>query len=184
LHVEEVPGFLPVRLAILASSTVDHLPPAIRVAGLRRGLLIDIHRGTYGQYRQDLLTLGSSLHEFKPKVILFSLTARELLAEIPLAANRLRVDEMIGRWISELRQLWRKARDAFNATIIQQTFINVAAPLFGNYDRLVPSAPTRVVSRLNDQLAEAAAEDGVLLLDAARASERHGIDTWFETVRW
>src|SRR5271157_3386620 len=32
LGLREAPGFLPIRLAILASSTVDHLSPAIRVA--------------------------------------------------------------------------------------------------------------------------------------------------------
>src|SRR5712692_7093651 len=45
---EPTSGFSMVRLAILASSTVDHLLPAIRVAGLRRRLVIDAHIGTYG----------------------------------------------------------------------------------------------------------------------------------------
>jgi len=184
LRLKEAPGFAPIPLAILASSTVDHLPPAIRVAGLRRKLLIDVHVGAYGQYRQDLLAAESSLHRFKPKVILFSLTAREALSGIPLAASVAQVDEMIARSVGELRLLWRKARDTFKATIIQQTFIDVAEPLFGSYDRLVPGAPRRVVARLNDQLAEAAGEEGVLLLDIAHASERDGIDAWFETGRW
>src|SRR5262249_32845249 len=153
-------------------------------AGLRRKLLIDIHVGAYGQYRQDLLVAESSLHRFKPNVVLFSLTAREALAEIPLAASVAQVDEMIARSVGGLRLLWRKARDTFNATIIQQTFIDVAEPLFGSYDRLVPAAPTRVVARLNHQSAEAAREDGVLLLDIARASEQDGIGAWFETGRW
>src|ERR1700682_4890862 len=48
-------GFSYVRLAILASSTVDHLAPTIRVAGVRRRLLIDVHVGAYGQYRQEVL---------------------------------------------------------------------------------------------------------------------------------
>ena len=78
LRLNEASGFSSVRLAILSSSTVDHLPPAIRVAGLRRRLLIDVHVGAYGQYRQDLLDPQSSLHRFKPKVVLFSLTAREV----------------------------------------------------------------------------------------------------------
>jgi len=184
LRLNEAPGFSPVRLAILASSTVDHLPPAIRVAGLRRKLLIDVHVGAYGQYRQELLAPESSLHRFKPKVVLFSLTAREALAGISLAASVAEVDELTARSVGELRLLWRKARDTLNATIIQQTFIDVAEPLFGSYDRLVPGAPRRVIARLNDQLAEAAGEDGVLLLDIARASERDGIDAWFETGRW
>ena len=56
----------------------------------------------------------------------------------------------------ELRSLWQKAREIYNATIIQQTFIDVSETLFGSYDRLVPAAPTRVVARLNDRLCEAA----------------------------
>src|SRR5271168_4296803 len=77
LGPKEAPGFQPVRLAILASSTVDHLAPAIRVAGLRRKLLIEVQSGTYGQYRQDLLDPASALHRFRPQAALFSLTARE-----------------------------------------------------------------------------------------------------------
>ena len=83
-----------------------------------------------------------------------------------------------------MRSLWQKAREIFNATIIQQTFIDVTEPLFGSYDRFVPGAPARLVARLNDRLSEAAAQDDVLLLDVARASERDGIDAWFDTGRW
>ena len=184
LQLHEAPGFASVKLAILSSLTVNQLQPAIRVAGLRRKMLIDVHVGSYGQYRQDLFNSQSSLHRFKPKVVLFSLTAREVLAGIPIGASLAEVDDLIAQSIGELRSLWRKARDAFNATIVQQTFINVAEPLFGNYDQFVPSAPKRVVARLNDRLAEAAREDGALLLDIASASERDGINFWFDIGHW
>ena len=58
LLVPEPPSGLvspPIRLAVLASSTVDHLLPAIRVGGLRRDLWIDIHTPDYGQYTQALM---------------------------------------------------------------------------------------------------------------------------------
>jgi FkbH-like protein len=184
LGLKEAPGFLPVRLAVLASSTIDHLLPAIRVAGLRRRLLINVHAGAYGQYRQDLLDPTSSLHQFAPQTTLFSLTAREALAAVPLTATATEVDEAIARLIGELRSLWRKAREHSNAAIIQQSFVDVTEPLFGSYDRLVAGAPARIVARLNDELCEAAAQDGVLLLDIGRATERDGIDAWFDAGRW
>jgi FkbH-like protein len=183
LDLKEAPGFQPARLAILASSTIEHLPPAIRVAGLRRGLLIEVHSGAYGQYRQDLLDAGSALHRFAPQAALFSLSAREAIASISLAATAAEVDDAIGRFIAELRSLWRKARE-IGAAVIQQTFIDVSEPLFGGYDRIVPGAPSAVVTRLNDRLTQAAAEDGALLLDVARASQRDGIDAWFDVGRW
>ena len=179
----EAAGFAPVRLAIVASSTVDHLAPAIRVAGLRRRLLIEVHNGSYGQYRQDLLDAGSALHRFKPQAVLFSLSAREAIAGVSLAATAAEAHGAIGRFIAELRSLWGRAREA-GAAVIQQTFLDVTEPVFGGHDRMVPGAPGAVVARLNDRLAEAAAEDGVCLLDVARASARDGIDAWFDVGRW
>ena len=184
LGLKEAPGFLPIRLAILASSTIDHLSPAIRVAGLRRKLLIDVHSGGYGQYRQELLDPTSVLHHFAPHSVLFSLSAREAIAGIPITATAAEVDETISRFVGDLRSFWRKARETGNAAVFQQTFLDVSEPVFGGYDRIVPGAPTRVVARLNDQLCEAAARDGVLLLDAERASAHDGIDAWFDVGRW
>jgi FkbH-like protein len=184
LGVKEARGFQPVRLAILASSTVDQLPPAIRVAGLRRKLLIEVHSGTYGQYRQDLLDPTSALHRFQPQAALFSLTAREAISGVALAASGAEVDGVIARLVAELRSLWRKARGIGGAAVIQQTFIDVSEPLFGGYDRMVPGAPATVVAGLNDQMCRAAAHDGVLILDVARASQRDGLDAWFDVGRW
>ena len=177
-------GFTTVRLAILASSTVDHLAPAIRVAGLRRRLIIHVYTGAYGQHRQDLLDPNSSLHRFAPDFVVFSVGIKDTIAAVPLTATVTEVDDTIARSIEELRRLWHRARQAFKATIIQQTFVNVTVPVFGSYDRLVPGAPARVILRLNDQLAKAAAENGALLLDITSAIERDGIDAWFDIGSW
>lgn len=184
LGLKEAPDFLSIRLAVLASSTVDHLSPAIRVAGLRRRMLIDVHSGAYGQYRQDLLDPTSYLREFAPQAMLFSLTAREAIAGIQLTATAVEVDETIARFVGELRSFWGKAREICNAAIIQQTFVDVTEPVFGSFDRFVPGAPAQIVARLNNQLCGAATQDSVLLLDIARASERDGIDAWFDAGHW
>lgn len=174
----------PVRLAILASSTVDHLSPAVRVGGLRRGIMIDVHTGAYGQYRQDLLEPTSALYKYDPQIILFSLTARDTINSVPLSATADEVDGIVTRSVDELRLLWRQARDAFKASIIQQTFLDITEPIFGSHDRLVPGAPAQVIARLNDRLSDAAAQDGVSILDVARASDRDGIDSWFDIGQW
>ncbi|HXR17366.1 MAG TPA: HAD-IIIC family phosphatase [Terriglobales bacterium] len=182
--LEPSQGFSSVRLAILTSATVDHLVPSIRVCGLRRRLLIDVYVGPYGQYRQQLLDAESPLHRLRPQIVLLSLTPREVTAAVPLTATATEADAAIGRSIDELRMLWRKARETFHATVIQQTFLNTADPLFGSYDRLVAGAPAQLISQLNERLSQAAAEDGVLVLDIARASERDGLDMWFDVTRW
>jgi FkbH-like protein len=103
---------------------------------------------------------------------------------VPIAATADEVEEALARAIAELRELWRHARSAFNATVIQQSYLDVSEPLFGSYDRLVPAAPSRMIARLNDLLAHAAAQENVMLLDVAQASARDGLDAWFDVARW
>jgi FkbH-like protein len=177
-------GFSSIRLAILASSTVDHLLPAIRIGGLRRRLLIDVYAGSYGQYRQELLDQGSPLYRFAPDVVLFSVTAREAIADLPLGATKGDAERSLAASVDGLRFLWRKARTSLNASVVQETSLNVADPVFGSYDRLVPGAPSRFVGQLNDRLSEVAAEESVLILDVARLGERYGTEAWFDPVRW
>jgi FkbH-like protein len=184
LKLESCSGFTAIRLGLLSSSTVDHLLPAIRVAGLRRRLMIDVHAGTYGQYRQSLLDPTSWLHQFSPHFVLLSITARDIIFGVALTATAAETDETISRSIDELRLLWRKARETRNTTVIQQSFLDITEPVFGSYDRSVPGAPARVIGQLNNQLSLAAAQDSVLLLDVARASERDGLDVWFDARSW
>ena len=181
---EPVEGYARMRLAILSTNTIDHLLPAVRVAGLRHGLRLDVFSGAYGQYRQELLDPVSPLLGFRPDLILLSLSARQAISGVPIAATAEQAEEALGRSIEELRELWRHARASFDATVIQQTFLDVSEPLFGSYDRLVPAAPSRLIASLNDLLVRAAAQEGVLLLDLAQASARDGIDAWFDIGRW
>jgi FkbH-like protein len=173
-----------IKVAILASSTVDHLAPAIRVAGLRRGLLIDVHVAPFGQYRQELLNTDSDLYRFNPQFVLLSLTAREAMSRTSALASEAEADATIDGTVEELRALWQRASGTLNATVVQQTFLNVADPLFGSYDRMMPGAAGRLIARLNDRVAAAATAGHVSVLDIARASERDGIDEWFDVARW
>jgi FkbH-like protein len=181
---EPIDGYSRVRLAVLSTNTIDHLLPAIRVAGLRYKLRLDFFSGSFGQYRQELLDPASPLLRFRPDLILLSLSARQTTWGVPIAATAEEVEEALARAIEELCELWRHARSTFNATVIQQSYLDVSEPLFGSYDRLVPAAPSRLIARLNDLLAHAAAREGVLLLDLAQASARDGIDAWFDVARW
>src|SRR5262245_1672679 len=172
------------RIALVASMTVDHLAPALRVAGLRCGQLVDVHVGAYGQYRHDVMDPKSTLHQFAPNAVIFVLDAREVLSQVALGASADEVAGVVGRMCDELAGLWRIVRERHSALIVQQTLLDSSEALFGSYDRLVPSAPASVVRTFNDAIAKRAANEGALLLDVAHASERDGLEAWFDRSRW
>lgn len=171
-----------IRIALLASHTVDHLAPSIRVAGLSRGLAVAVHVPAYGQYRQSLLGADPALDSFAPQLIVLALDAQDSPLQVALEATQAEVDAAVQDRVAELRQLWRMARDRFSARVVQQTLVPADPSLFGSFDGLVPGAPMAVIERLNAGIRAAAREDGVLLLDLAWQAARHpGIA---EPVRW
>jgi len=178
-------GLRPFRIAILASHTVDHLLPAIRVAGLQRGLALTLHMAPYGQYRQSLLGLDDELAAFAPQMVVLALDALDTPITLPLTASDNEVAAAIGRRVEELRQLWRHAAERFGATVVQQTLLPSGLPLFGSFDLLVPGCPAAILTRLNAAICEAARTDGVLLLDMAWCVALAGNDVRVvDPVRW
>jgi FkbH-like protein len=171
------------RLALLGSATLDHLVPGIRVAALRRELWLDVHCGAYGQYRQEILDPTSPLRAFKPQTVVLSIAAAHAVPEMQAFISAEEVDNRLAAVVDELQGLWRQARESYDAAVIQQTFLNLEEPLFGNFDRLLPASPWQLTQRLNDLVANAACRDRVGLLDIARASSRDGIDQWFDSAR-
>lgn len=178
-------GLRPLRIALLASHTVDHLVPAIRVSGLQRGLALSVHVAPYGMYRQSLLMDDAELSAFAPQLILLALDARDAPLQLPLEASQEEVDAAVGERVDELRLLWQRARERYAAQVVQQTIVPADPPLFGSFDALVPASPHALIDRLNSAIRSAAREEGVLLLDLAReaASGSYG-DGLAEPLRW
>ncbi|MCJ0973016.1 HAD-IIIC family phosphatase [Pseudomonas sp. PS1] len=179
------PGLRPLRIALLASHTVDHLVPAIRVAGLQRGLAVSAHVAPYGLYRQALLMDDAELSAFAPQLTLLALDARDAPLQLPLEASQEEVDAAVAERVEELRLLWRRARERHAAQVVQQTIVPADPPLFGSFEALVPASPYALIERLNAAIRQAAREDGVLLMDlaweAARGSYGDGLA---EPLRW
>jgi FkbH-like protein len=172
------------RLAVLGSYTLDHLLPGIRVGGLRRDLPLDVRIGAYDQYRQDLLGSESWLATFRPEAVLLALHADALLAPMALGADEAEIEAAGSAIVEAMRALWRAAKDRFKATVLQQTVLDVAEPLFGHFEAAVAATPSARIARLNAAIRRAAREDGVLLIDLDLLIARHGRKAWFDPALW
>lgn len=168
------------RLALLGSATLDHLAPAIRVGALRRGLLAEILVAPYGQWRQQVLDPSSELRAFAPDAVLLAPDQADMVPGLPLGASAEEVADAVEAAVGELAALWRTLRDQARAAVIQQTPWQAAPSLYGHFERLVPAAPAAQAARLDRRIAEAAAEEGTILLDlrgaAADIGARHIAD--------
>ncbi|MGH2415609.1 MAG: hypothetical protein ACRDEA_18340, partial [Microcystaceae cyanobacterium] len=184
-HPEITESGLPsIRLAILASSTVDHLPPAIQVAALRRGLMVHCYIATYGQYRQEILNPTAKLSQFAPDVVLLALNAQEAGIKLPLTASLEEVTASVENRVEDWVKLWQTVTQQLSAVVMHQTMVVAVEQIFGNYDVLVPAAPANILSMLNDALRKQAIEHQVLLVDIDALAASVGKQSWCDHPLW
>jgi FkbH-like protein len=174
----------PVRLAVLGSSTVDHLYPGIRVGALRRSLWVTIYQGNYGQYVQDIYDSGSALHAWKPDTILFAFDSRHLLGGYRVGEAAEATESRVTETIERIVQLWRTARDKFGCQVIQQTAMPVYPRLFGENENRLSSSPAAILARLNELLRARAEEEGVSLLALDQWVAEDGLAAWYDPALW
>jgi FkbH-like protein len=174
----------PVRLAALGSATLTHLLPAIRVAGLRRGIWIDTYENDFGQYAQELSDRDSALHEFKPTAILIALDGYHLSAGVTAGLDAASTDAALEEIKGRIRETWRLARDAFRCPIIQQTALPVHPVVLGSNEHRLPGSRARFLARLNEALRAMADEDGVDLLAVDDYAARDGVRAWHDIALW
>jgi FkbH-like protein len=174
----------PVRLAVLGSATLTHLLPAIRVAGLRRGIWIDTYENDFGQYAQELSDRDSALHEFKPTAVLLSLDGYHLSAGVTAGLDAAGADAALDEIKGRIRETWRLAREAFRCPVIQQTALPVHPMVLGSNEHRLPGSRARFLARLNEALRVMADEDGVDLLAVDDYAARDGGRAWHDSALW
>ena len=173
-----------VRLAVLGSSTLTHLLPGIRVAGLRRGIWIDTYENDYGQYLQELSEADSALHEFKPTAILIALDAYHLTAGVTAGMDAETAEAALTEKLDGIKEVWRLARDAFRCPIIQQAALPVHLPVLGNNEHRLPGSRAWFVARLNAAIRTMAEQDGVDILAVDDRAVRDGVAKWHDSALW
>jgi FkbH-like protein len=172
----------PIRLAILASSTVTHLLPSIRVAAMRRGLWLSAYVCDYGQHLQELVDEQSGLHVFRPNAVVLALDPPDLSSRPSL--SRAEADAVIADWTEHALLCWRLAREAFKCRIVQQTLLPIAPLLLGNNEHRLPGSPRRLAAEINLRLRALADEHRVDLLALDQRAETDGARAWHDPVLW
>ena len=174
----------PVRLAILGSSTVDHLLPAIRVGAARRGLGLKLYVPSYGQFRQEIFDPASGLHAFRPTTVLFALDAPHLLRGADPEMDQEAARAFVQSVLEDLGGLWTAVRTAFRPQILQNGVLPVFPALLGLNEQRLPGSAAALASRLAVELADAADAAGVDLVAIDRWAAQDGLKAWHDPVLW
>lgn len=170
------------KFALLGSSTIDQLLPAIRVSGLRRGIRVETYTPRYGQFRQAVLDSSSTFHAFAPDTVLFSLDARTLVGEVVLEDAE--AAALIDRRVAEVGAWWEAARGSSDRLVLHQALLPIFPLLLGNVEQRLPGSPAAMVRTLNARLRDLADQRGVDIIALDEQIAIDGINAWYSPALW
>ena len=174
----------PVRLAVLGSSTMDHLLAGIRVGGLRHGLHVTTIAGDYGQYAFELMNRDSALWRANPDTVLLAFDAAHLVGSLDPASDAGTAAAWLDGFCDRMVSLWRIAQRDLGCRVIQQAVLLSPPALLGQNEHRLPGSPASVVAAFNRRLRALADAEGVAVLAIDDWAARDGLTAWHDRVLW
>ena len=173
----------PLKLALLATSTVDHLSEVLRLYLAREGFAAEIFQSEYDTLYQAVLDSSSALYTFRPDVIWLFTNYRDLDLRVVPGAGDPAVAAAVDGAISRIKTLWSAIRANCDAHIIQN---NADMPLertFGHFEAQAPWSRTNLLRRFNVALA-ASYETSLSVFDLDHVAALHGRRNWTDERYW
>lgn len=174
-------GLTPIRIALLATSTVDHLASALRFWLATAGFALELYQSEYGTMQQMVLDPSSELYHFKPDLVWLFTGGRDVAldgdpdAQDPAAA--------VTAAVARTRSLWMLLQERLPAQIVQNNADLDPVRTFGNFEGAVPWSRTNLLRAYNVELARATGP-GVTLFDLDYLSGEYGRRAWYDARWW
>lgn len=167
------------RLAVLGGPTTLQLVELLRIFLRGAAVAVEIYQGEYGLFRQEILTPGSGLDTFQPKIIFLATNARDVMNVSALGASGEEVSRKLDEEFANWANLWKLAHDRWGASIIQNTFEVSPWNPMGHYSLRHPASRENYVEQLNRRFAEQTPAY-VALHDVRTLALQTGAAEWFD----
>lgn len=130
LETKDPTRFKNIKIAILASSTIQGLKEVLFVKCYELGILPDISVGGYNQYNQEIIDEKSWLYDFKPELVILSIDTKAILGDTFFTYYQLTDQEredLLDQIVQQCNALTHKITEKLNCKVI---FHNLQVPSY------------------------------------------------------
>jgi FkbH-like protein len=160
------------KVALLADFASQYLVKALRAAGLREGLSLDVWEADYDAVDAAVMNAGSELYAGDFQYIIIFLSS--LKAYKQFSAKGLK-SEFASNRLAALRQWCLQLNAGSRARVILSNYVEYDDGVFGNYANKTPDSFLYQMRKLNMGIMELAAESpGVFVTDVQALQLRSG----------
>ncbi|CAN5316521.1 HAD-IIIC family phosphatase [soil metagenome] len=176
-------GLRPLRLAVLAGSTVDHLMEVLRFWLAVSGVEAEVYVAPYDTVEQTLLDTASPLYAFKPQLVWLFSTQRDVELRIEAGATIAEVQAKVEQEIARRARLWQIIESRLACPVLQNNADIPADDPFGHMAGAMIWG-RRSALRLYNALLSAAVPPGVILFDLDHVAAMWGRARWVDPRHW
>jgi FkbH-like protein len=173
----------PLKVALLAGSTVDHFADILRFWLATAGFAADIFIAPFDMIVQTVLDYSSDLYTFKPDVAWLFTTHRDVRLEIAAGAGSGSVEQAVAAAVGRQVSLWEALLGRLNCIVVQNNADSPADDPFGNLAGVAVWGARNALRRYNVELG-AAMLPGVVIYDLDHAASLYGKRQWFDSRYW
>lgn len=176
-------GLTPIRVALLASSTVDHFITVLHAYLIREGYQPEFFVSEFNTLFQSALNPESDLYEFNPDLIWIFTNYRDLNFRLEAVTDVKEHEAELVDAFSQLGALWNGLTTHSNARILQNNAEHPEERILGNYDARYHGSLSRRISRFNDRLVDEAPAN-LHIFDLAHLAANTGLSRWHDRQYW
>jgi len=171
------------RLAILATSTVDHFIDILKFWLAKQGFRVEIFSSPFNTIHQTVLNSKSALYEFAPEFVWIFNNYRDVKLSVPYGASSNECDAATNIVIKEYVELWDVIQKQLSCHILQNNVDLPNSRIFGNLEGSVVWSQTNLLRKLNLSLA-LSSRPGVTIFDMDYLSSLFGKNDWHDARYW
>ncbi len=173
------------KVAILGGASTQELAKMIDIFCLNKGVKCEFYESQYAQFEYELLSEKQSLIEFKPDIVFFHTTIKNIQNFPDYGSSKIDVDCAIETEFQRFAKLWAKCHALFDCVIIQNNFESPKFREFGNLDISLPFGKSNFVAKLNQRISENLQQTKNLYInDINYIAARIGLENWYDDKIW
>ena len=172
----------PVRVALLASSTLDQFSDLLKLWLAFEGFAAEIWIASFDTMHAQVLDKESELYRFQPDVIWLFNTHRDVRIEVALGDTS-GVGAAVAAAVAGRTSLWNALKANCSAAILDNNADIPVSDVLGNFAGQAAWSRRNLLRRFNLELA-AAAPSGVTIVDFEHLSSEYGKRGWVDRRYW
>ncbi len=181
-------AWIPCRLAILRSFTLEPAIALLQAEALTAGIDLAVQIGDFNSYVQEILNETSTLYHFSPTVVILGVLTRDIAPELWSDYSELTqdaVEAVVNRVLEEFRSCIQAFRLHSQADLIVHSLEQPPRPARGVLDGQSNKSQMEAIHEINCGLREiASASKGVYILDYDGLVARAGRLRWQDEGKW